>query len=91
MLRQAPPRASAQLGSGLYNSSRYHEEGSLQCRSLKSYPARKQRQSPITVEGRYYDENERLIEVRLGEEGIHPAKFPGSTRAAGLESASIGH
>ena len=44
-----------------------------------------------TVEGRYYDENERLIEDRLGEEGIHPAKFPGSTRAAGLESATIGH
>lgn len=44
-----------------------------------------------TVEGRYYDEKERLIEDRLGDEDIHSAKLPGSTRAAGLESASIGH
>ena len=44
-----------------------------------------------TIEGYYYDENERLIEERLGEEGIHPAKYPGSTRAAGLEQATIGH
>ena len=41
-----------------------------------------------TVEGPYYDENEHLIEERLGE-GVHPAKYPGSSRAAGLETASI--
>ena len=42
-----------------------------------------------SVEGAYYDENEQLIEERLGE-GIHPAKFPGSSRAAGIEWAAIG-
>ncbi|MFQ5874931.1 MAG: hypothetical protein ACE5JL_14205, partial [Dehalococcoidia bacterium] len=42
-----------------------------------------------TVEGPYYDENEHLIEERLGE-GTHPAKYPGSSRAAGLERATIG-
>ena len=42
-----------------------------------------------TVEGPYYDENEHLIEEALGE-GIHPAKYPGSSLAAGLESATIG-
>ena len=41
-----------------------------------------------TVEGQYYDENEHLIEENLGE-GVHPAKFPGSSRAAGLERAAI--
>ena len=43
-----------------------------------------------TVEGHYYDENDHLIEERLGEEGVHPAKYPGSSRAAGLEKAGIG-
>jgi anaerobic magnesium-protoporphyrin IX monomethyl ester cyclase len=33
-----------------------------------------------TVEGPSYDKNERLIEERLGE-GIHPARYPGSSRA----------
>ena len=42
-----------------------------------------------SVEGPYYDENERLIEDKLSEEGIHPAKYPGSTMAAGLEKAAI--
>ena len=42
-----------------------------------------------SVEGPYYDENERLIEENLSEEGIHPAKYPGSTMAAGLEKAAI--
>ena len=42
-----------------------------------------------TVEGQYYDEHEHLIEERLGEEGVHPAKFPGSSRAAGLEWSTI--
>ena len=42
-----------------------------------------------TIEGYYYDENDHLIEERLGE-GVHPAKFPGSSRAAGLEKATIG-
>ena len=42
-----------------------------------------------TVEGEYYDENEELIEERLGE-GLHPAQFPGSSRAAGLEWDTIG-
>lgn len=42
-----------------------------------------------TVEGRYYDENEHLIEERLGE-GIHPAKYLGSSKSAGLERATIG-
>ena len=41
-----------------------------------------------SVEGQYYDENDHLIEERLGE-GIHPAKYPGSTRAAGLDRATI--
>tara|TARA_B100000315_G_scaffold217845_1_gene218747 strand:- start:2849 stop:4381 length:1533 start_codon:yes stop_codon:yes gene_type:complete len=41
-----------------------------------------------TVEGPYYDENEHLIEERLGE-GVHPAKYPGSSRAAGLDRAAI--
>jgi radical SAM superfamily enzyme YgiQ (UPF0313 family) len=41
-----------------------------------------------TVEGRYYDENERLIEEKLGE-GVHPAKYPGSSRAAGVDRAVI--
>ena len=41
-----------------------------------------------TIEGPYYDENERLIEENLGE-GVHPATYPGSSRAAGLETASI--
>ena len=42
-----------------------------------------------TVEGYYYDENEHLIEERLGE-GVHSAQYPGSSRAAGLEWATIG-
>ena len=42
-----------------------------------------------TVEGPYYDENERLIEEKLSEEGIHPAQFPGSAMAAGLERSAI--
>ena len=42
-----------------------------------------------SIEGPYYDENEHLIEEKLGE-GIHPAKYPGSSLAAGLETASIG-
>ena len=42
-----------------------------------------------TVEGQYCDENERRIEENLGE-GVHPAKYPGSSRAAGLEKATIG-
>ena len=42
-----------------------------------------------TVEGYYYDENDHIIEERLSE-GVHPAKFPGSSRAAGLEKATIG-
>ena len=42
-----------------------------------------------SVEGKYYDENEHLIEEMLPEEGIHPAKFPGSTLAAGLERTAI--
>ena len=41
-----------------------------------------------SVEGCYYDDNDQLIEERLGE-GIHPAKYPGSTRAAGLDRATI--
>ena len=41
-----------------------------------------------SVEGYYYDENDRLIEEWLGA-GIHPAKYPGSTRAAGLDRATI--
>ena len=41
-----------------------------------------------SVEGYYYDENDHLIEERLSE-GIHPAKYPGSTRAAGLDMAAI--
>ena len=41
-----------------------------------------------SVEGQYYDENEHLIEERLGE-GIHPAKYPGSSMAGGLERAAI--
>jgi len=41
-----------------------------------------------SVEGPYYDENEKLIEEKLGE-GIHPAQFPGSALAAGLEKATI--
>jgi DNA mismatch endonuclease Vsr len=43
-----------------------------------------------TVEGRYYDENKQLIESMLGEEGVHPAQFPGSSMGAGLENAVIG-
>jgi radical SAM superfamily enzyme YgiQ (UPF0313 family) len=43
-----------------------------------------------TVEGYYYDENEHLIEERLGE-GVHPAKYPGSSRAVGMEQqATVG-
>ena len=42
-----------------------------------------------SVEGPYYDENEKLIEEKLGEDGIHPAKYPGSSLAAGLERATI--
>ena len=42
-----------------------------------------------SVEGSFYDENEQLIEERLGEEGIHPAKYPGSSMAAGLERGAI--
>jgi radical SAM superfamily enzyme YgiQ (UPF0313 family) len=41
-----------------------------------------------TVEGPYYDENEQLIEERLGE-GVHPAQYPGSSRGAGLERSAI--
>ena len=41
-----------------------------------------------TIEGEYYDENDHLVEERLGE-GVHPAKYPGSSLAAGLETASI--
>ncbi len=41
-----------------------------------------------SVEGYYYDDNDQLIEERLGE-GIHPARYPGSTRAAGLDRATI--
>ena len=43
-----------------------------------------------TVEGPYYDENERLIEEKLGEEGVHPAKYPGNSRGAGIEWATVG-
>ena len=43
-----------------------------------------------TIEGQYYDENEQLIESMLGEEGVHPAQFPGSSMGAGLENAVIG-
>ena len=43
-----------------------------------------------SIEGPYYDENEQLIEEMLGEEGIHPAQYPGSSRAVGVEWASIG-
>ena len=43
-----------------------------------------------TVEGYYYDENEELIEERLSEEGVHPAKYPGSSRDAGVEWATVG-
>ena len=43
-----------------------------------------------TVEVKYYDENERLIEERLGEDGVHPAQYPGSSRAAGVEWVTIG-
>ncbi len=42
-----------------------------------------------TVEGPYYDENEQLIESKLGEEGVHPAQFPGSSMGAGLEQGSV--
>ena len=43
-----------------------------------------------TVEGYYYDENDHLIEERLGE-GVHPAKYPGSSRAVGMEQqATVG-
>jgi radical SAM superfamily enzyme YgiQ (UPF0313 family) len=41
-----------------------------------------------SVEGPYYDENEELIEEKLGE-GIHPAKYPGSSMAAGLERVAM--
>ena len=41
-----------------------------------------------SVEDYYYDENEHLIMERLGE-GIHPAKYPGSSLAAGLEGAGV--
>ena len=41
-----------------------------------------------TVEGEYYDENEQLIEERLGE-GVHPATYAGSSRAVGLDTATI--
>lgn len=37
-----------------------------------------------SVEGGYYDENERLIEEELGQ-GINPAEIPGSSRAAGVD------
>jgi radical SAM superfamily enzyme YgiQ (UPF0313 family) len=43
-----------------------------------------------TVEAKYYDENEQLKEEMLGEEGVHPAQFPGSSRAAGVEWVTIG-
>ena len=43
-----------------------------------------------TIEGQYHDENEQLIESMLGEEGVHPAQFPGSSMGAGLENAVIG-
>ena len=43
-----------------------------------------------SVEGQYYDKNEQLIEERLGEEGIHPAQYLGSSRAAGLDWSAIG-
>ena len=42
-----------------------------------------------TIEGQYHDENEQLIESMLGEEGVHPAQFPGSSMGAGLENAVI--
>ena len=42
-----------------------------------------------SVEAPYYDENEKLIEEKLGEEGIHPAQYPGSSMAAGLERAVV--
>ncbi|MCH7737823.1 MAG: hypothetical protein IH872_10550, partial [Chloroflexi bacterium] len=42
-----------------------------------------------TVEGKYYDENDQLIESMLGEEGVHPAQFPGSSMGAGLEDFSV--
>ena len=42
-----------------------------------------------SVEGQYYDENECLIEERLGE-GVHPAQFPGNSRAAGVEVSTTG-
>ena len=41
-----------------------------------------------SVEGPYYDETEQLIEEKLGQ-GIHPAKYPGSSMAAGLERAVV--
>ena len=42
-----------------------------------------------TIEGQYHDENEQLIESMLGEEGVHPAQFPGSSMGARLENAVI--
>ena len=41
-----------------------------------------------SIEGQYYDENDHLIEEKLGE-GVHPAQFPGSSRAAGLEQGAL--
>ena len=41
-----------------------------------------------SVEDPYYDETEHLIVERLGE-GIHPAQFPGSSLAAGLDRATL--
>ena len=43
-----------------------------------------------SIEAPYYDENEQLIEDRLPAEGIHPAKYPGNSRSAGVEWATIG-
>ena len=42
-----------------------------------------------SVEDHYYDENEQLIEERLGE-GLVPCKYLGSSRRAGMETAAIG-
>ena len=42
-----------------------------------------------SAEGEYYDENEQLIEEKLGA-GVHPAQYPGNSQAAGVDWATIG-
>ena len=42
-----------------------------------------------SVEGQYYDDNDHLIEERLGE-GVHPAQYPGSSKGAGIEWEPVG-